>query len=222
VDNPLEREAEDFDRRWTELAGLLEAEMGGTPSREPGPSRQDPGAGAAQGTDAGAGESSANDPSPTEGIDTPISRPPAAANAVSESVGEALADLAAGLDPWADRPPLEEVETDRGERPSQTAAGPSDPGLHGSGPRDWGAPEVEEHFEPPVPPPVTAAEPLLVLAWTASVIGLGGLALLVVFHLLVPWFVPRALGLLALAGVATLIWRMPHKRTDPDDPGAQV
>jgi membrane protein implicated in regulation of membrane protease activity len=69
---------------------------------------------------------------------------------------------------------------------------------------------------------VTSGEPLLVLAWLAAAAGLVGLALVVVTHWPVPWYVPRGLALLALAGIATLIWRMPHKRGDDDGNGAQV
>jgi hypothetical protein len=122
---------------------------------------------------------------------------------------EALAD---GRDPW-----IESAE-DTGVADGEWGEIVS----RADGPRDWTAPEDEEHFDPPEPPPVTAGEPLLVLAWVFTFVGLLGLALVVVLHLTVPWFVPRALGLLAAAGIAALIWRMPHKRTDPDDNGAQV
>jgi MFS superfamily sulfate permease-like transporter len=69
---------------------------------------------------------------------------------------------------------------------------------------------------------VLSGDPLLVLAWLATAIGLVGLALAVVTHWHLPWYAPRAMVLLAVAGIATLIWRMPHKREDPDDTGAQV
>jgi len=90
------------------------------------------------------------------------------------------------------------------------------------GPRDWDAPEVEDHFVPPTPPPVLSGEPLLVLAWIAVAVGLIGLAVVVVFHIATSVMVPRGLALLAAVGVGVLLWRMPHRREDPDDSGAQL
>lgn len=171
VENPIGRDADEFDRRWNELADQLESEMGVEP-----------------------GETSSADlgPDRLDGRDGPSQ---------GDGVDRALEALAGGVDPWADAPGL----------------GHSPPG-----PRDWAEPEEGEHFEPPKPPPVTAGEPLLVVAWAATIVGLVGLAIVVVVHLATPWFVPRALALLGFAGIATLIWRMPHKRSDSNDNGAQV
>jgi hypothetical protein len=203
VDNPLERDAAEFDRRWNELAGLLESEMGAGPESSAAPDRPAGQGGGASTEDQDGSDAEGNEPQDLTGGDAaargPLVTP--GPDSCSDSVRGALTDLASGRDPWA------------------VSAGPDSP-L--GGPRDWDPPEVEDHFSPPVAPPVTAGEPLLVIAWTATGLGLIGLALLVVLHPAVPWFLPRALALLAAAGIATLIWRMPHKRSDPDDPGAQV
>ncbi|MDR2564772.1 MAG: hypothetical protein LBC97_01685 [Bifidobacteriaceae bacterium] len=91
------------------------------------------------------------------------------------------------------------------------------------GPRDWSPAEVEEHFEPPDPPPALAGDPLLVLAWIGLVGGLAAVFAWAIVGSWIPEWLPRA-GLLGIvAGAATLIWKMPHTR-DPedDDDGAQV
>ncbi len=119
---------------------------------------------------------------------------------------------------------------------SDDAAGPPArtidvaPWVRPQGPRDWPAdPEVEDleeqesHFVPPDPPPVLSHDPLLNLAWA-----LVALAPLVVLVLLVvvrpfPVLVGQVAGAAFLAGLGTLIWRMPHRRDeDDDDPGAVV
>jgi hypothetical protein len=113
--------------------------------------------------------------------------------------------------------------------PDSAAGPPPDAGAWVSepialgGPRDWEEREPpEEHFVPPEPPPVTASEPLLVIAWTAVVGGLLTLAAYVVLQLDLPVIVPRACAVAVAAGIGLLLWRMPHKREDPEDPGAQV
>ncbi|MDR1152985.1 MAG: hypothetical protein LBK72_11060 [Bifidobacteriaceae bacterium] len=180
MENPIGRDADEFDRRWNELAEQLESEMG---TASPAGRRAEP---------AGTLPDSNPDSDPAaEPVDPPH----------DDGVRRALDALADGADPWADSPPS-----------------PTSP----PGPRDWATVETEEHFEPPVPPPVTAGEPLLVVAWVATFVALVGLAIVVVARVPTPWFVPRALGLLGIAGIATLIWRMPHKRTDSEDNGAQV
>ncbi len=100
-----------------------------------------------------------------------------------------------------------------------------DPGP--TGPRAW-APdpavdEAENHFVPPDPGPVLGGNPLLTLAWVAA----AGMPVLVVLAALfwrdIPLIVLESAGVLFLAGVGVLLWRMPHRR-DPedDDPGAVV
>lgn len=91
------------------------------------------------------------------------------------------------------------------------------------GPRDWIPPAVEDHFEPPDAPPVLDGNPILVLSWIGLI---GGLTLVfgwAMFGAAFPAWLARA-GLVAIvAGVAGLIWKMPHDRDpDQDDDGAQV
>ena len=82
--------------------------------------------------------------------------------------------------------------------------------------------DAEEHFVPPDPGPVLGGDPLLTLAWTATI----GVTVLF-FVLLLAW--PDAPGwLLAVAGtvfaagLAVLVWRMPHRRDDDDDDSGAV
>jgi hypothetical protein len=104
-----------------------------------------------------------------------------------------------------------------------------------AGPRDWPTtPEIEaleedeSHFTPPEPEPVLSHDPLLTLAWALAV-GVPVLTVLgVIVRSLVPtlaipsWLGPLA-GALFMAGVAVLVWRMPHRRDPEDtDPGAVV
>ena len=98
---------------------------------------------------------------------------------------------------------------------------PLDPGF--SGPRDWAAPEVDEHFEPPEAPPVLAGDPSLTLAWIGLVGGLVAIIVWAVASSTIDVWVAR-FGLLgAVLGLGLLLWRMPHRR-DPEntDNGAQV
>lgn len=108
---------------------------------------------------------------------------------------------------------------------------PADPELSG---RDWDATEQfdaaeravdeTEHFVPPAAPPVFGGDPLLTVAWLA----VGGMP---IFWLVVvtawksaPSALMQASGVVFLAGLAVLFWRMPRRR-DPereDDDGAVV
>jgi hypothetical protein len=134
--------------------------------------------------------------------------------------------------PAADADTGTEAEVPPAPDPSTDAAPPA---TVAAGPRDWPttpgaeALEAEEsHFVPPDPGPITDREPLTTLAWTVVV----AVPLLVVLRVVVGafapglvlpgWLTPTA-GLLFLAGVGVLVWRMPHRR-DPDDtdPGAVV
>jgi len=108
---------------------------------------------------------------------------------------------------------------------SVTDAWEQAPDADQQGPRDWVQgpdPEEEDHYIPPEPEPIGASEPLLVLSWTAVGVALLGLMLLAVTHITVHWIVSRGLVVLLLAGLGTLVWRMPHRRENPHDPGARV
>ncbi|MFB8229723.1 hypothetical protein [Cellulosimicrobium sp. NPDC055967] len=107
---------------------------------------------------------------------------------------------------------------------------PVAPWVRTSGPRDWPTtPEVEDleeaesHFVPPDPPLVLGRDPLLTMAW-ALVVGVPVL-LLVVLVVVRPYpvIVAQVGGGAFLAGLAILLWRMPHRREDDDEgPGAVV
>ena len=107
--------------------------------------------------------------------------------------------------------------------PDEGAGWVPGPDAHEYGPRDWEpADEPDEHYVPPEPEPLSRSEPLLVLAWSAVGVALLGLAVLTVFHIAVHWTITRGLVVLLLAAFGVLIWRMPHRRENPDDPGARV
>jgi hypothetical protein len=107
---------------------------------------------------------------------------------------------------------------------------PVAPWVRGPGPRDWPTtPEVEDleeaesHFVPPDPPLVLGRDPLLTMAW--AVVVAVPVLLLVVLVVARPYPVVVAqVGAGAfLAGLAVLLWRMPHRRDDDDSgPGAVV
>ncbi|MBN0039571.1 hypothetical protein JN535_05190 [Cellulosimicrobium cellulans] len=107
---------------------------------------------------------------------------------------------------------------------------PVAPWVRASGPRDWPTtPEVEDleeaesHFVPPDPPLVLGRDPLLTMAW-ALVVGVP-ILLLVVLVVVRPYpvIVAQVGGGAFLAGLAILLWRMPHRRDDDDEgPGAVV
>lgn len=99
------------------------------------------------------------------------------------------------------------------------------------GPRDYSpGPEGDDEddpasgidgFVPPEPEPLTHADPALTLGWVATVGSvLVGIVLAVVWHPL-PGGVLGGLGLVLLAGVVLLLWRMPDRRDDHSD-GAVV
>lgn len=149
-------------------------------------------------------------------------------NALAKELEESLpSDLAFP----GDRPSRSEPPRGHVVHPAQPAelddpdddelgAGPLAP----AGPRDWEAgPQVEEHFEPPDPPPVLDGNPAVILGW---VFALGGfLGMFAWAAMRDTWSVWLGRGALAalVAGIAILVWRMPHRR-DPDDHdnGAQV
>jgi hypothetical protein len=107
---------------------------------------------------------------------------------------------------------------------------PVAPWVRSTGPRDWPAtPEVEaleeaeSHFVPPDPPLVLGRDPLLTMAW-ALVVGVPVLLLvLLVVARPFPVVVAQVGGAAFLAGLAVLLWRMPHRRDEDDaGPGAVV
>ena len=98
--------------------------------------------------------------------------------------------------------------------------------------RDWGgtdqidaaeeAVDEQEHFVPPDPGPVMGTDPLRVLTWAVAVgVPVLYVILLVAWHDPPGWLAPVA-GVLLLAAVAVLVWRMPHRRDPDSDSGAMV
>ncbi len=156
-----------------------------------------------------------------ESAATPSSEP--LADADVEARWAELVDRLGEVDPPAD---VRAADADDGPRLVVPVTPP--PQERPTGPRDWPAtPEVEaledaeSHFTPPEPEPVLSHDPLLTLAWSLAV-GVPVLTVLgVILRSLVPalglpsWLGPLG-GVLFVAAVAVLVWRMPHRR-DPDD-----
>ncbi|HLS03901.1 MAG TPA: hypothetical protein VK030_03985 [Actinomycetales bacterium] len=83
--------------------------------------------------------------------------------------------------------------------------------------------EVEDAFVPPDPGPIMDGDPLLTLAWIGAVGGPFILFILALFWRSAPSLLFWIAGALALAGLAILVWRMPHTRDPEDfDDGARV
>ena len=98
--------------------------------------------------------------------------------------------------------------------------------------RDWGgtdqidaaeeAVDEQEHFVPPDPGPVLGSDPLRVLTWVVAIgVPVLYVILLVAWHDPPGWLAPVA-GVLLLAAIAVLVWRMPHRRDHDSDSGAVV
>lgn len=117
-------------------------------------------------------------------------------------------------------------------RERRTTEGRQPPGPAELTGRDWdgtaqqdaaeAAVDAAEHFVPPDPGPVLGGDPLLTLAWAATI---GVPVLFVVLVLAWPDAPGRLLGVAAAvfaAGLAVLVWRMPHRRDEDDDSGAVV
>ncbi|GAA1739647.1 hypothetical protein GCM10009809_38840 [Isoptericola hypogeus] len=177
-------------------------------------------------------------PNPDAEPDTPDELPDAAVEARWADIVAQLGaldrpDAPAGAAPSGTAPSRGDDDGAAAEAPAP-AADPA-PLSRAAGPRDWPlTPEVEaledaeSHFTPPEPDPVLSRDPLLTMAW-AAVAGVPILTVvLVVVRALLPslhlpgWLGPAG-GVLFLAAVAVLLWRMPHRR-DPedDDTGAVV
>lgn len=144
-----------------------------------------------------------------------------------DDVDARFAELVASLDEVEDLPPSENPERDEPEGPARG------PGLTypvapwvAAGPRDWDATgqlaEAEDDvdaldaFVPPDPGPVTGSDPLVTMAWLAAA-GIPALS----FVLFLVWrsappVIFQAGGIVCLAGIVLLLWRMPARR-DPDD-----
>ena len=137
---------------------------------------------------------------------------------------DAAGPRAPGTTPEPDRRAAE-PGTDRTAGPGARSVGPA---LPASDPRSWtvdpAVEEAEDHFEPPDPGPVLDGDPLLTMAWTA-VAGVPLLLMVVaVVWREVPTIVLQTAGVVFLAGLGLLLWRMPHGHADDDDrgPGAVV
>ncbi|MCW1249531.1 hypothetical protein ODZ83_04910 [Acaricomes phytoseiuli] len=107
-----------------------------------------------------------------------------------------------------------------------TDAGFTDPGMgkHAHGPRDYSLAEDadDEEFEPPMPTPLSAVQPALVLVWTGAAGAPIALLFCALFWRTVPAVVITALILAFLAGVGYLIYRLPANRKRSDGDGAEV
>lgn len=88
-------------------------------------------------------------------------------------------------------------------------------------PRGWVADDDDE-FEPPDPGPVLGGDPLLTLAWVGAVAPPLLLMAVVVLWQSVPTLVLQVAGVVFLAGLGVLVWRMPARRDHDDGPGAVV
>jgi len=147
-----------------------------------------------------------------------------------DDVDARFAELVASLDDVEDLPP--------GDGPEPSAPDDEPGATHGPGltypvapwvavgPRDWDATsqiddaedEVDalDAFVPPDPGPVMGNDPLVTMAWLAAA---GIPALCFVLFLVwrtAPTVIFQAGGIVCLAGIAVLLWRMPARR-DPDD-----
>lgn len=122
------------------------------------------------------------------------------------------------------------IESATASPPRGSDAFPAAPWVRPPGPRDWPTtPEVEaleeaeNRFTPPDPPLVLGRDPLITMAWVLVV----GVPLLILVLALAwrpfPTIVGQVGAAAFLAGLAVLVWRMPHHRdVDDHDPGAVV
>lgn len=82
--------------------------------------------------------------------------------------------------------------------------------------------DEQEHFVPPDPGPVLGSDPLRVMTWVVAIgVPVLYVVLLVAWHDPPGWLAPVA-GVLLLAAIAVLVWRMPHRRDQDSDSGAVV
>ncbi|WP_199424237.1 hypothetical protein [Actinotalea solisilvae] len=124
-----------------------------------------------------------------------------------------------------DLPPEPPSALPRAQAPGARTVRPAQPPTP-TGPRAWSPdPDVEEaedHFQPPDPGPVLGGDPLLTMAWIATV----GVPVLLLVAVVVwrdmPSVVLRVAGVAFVGAIALLLWRMPHRRDDDAGPGAVV
>jgi hypothetical protein len=185
--------------------------------------------------DGGAGAPPDEGDQPEDGVRPPDDGPGAGDDERWAQIVDQLRDVDGAADGWTvgpDGPPARRRQPGRVVRAAQP---PSDPPLGGppvSGGRDWDgtaqydeaedAVDAQEHFVPPDPAPVLGGNPLLTLAWTLVV----GVPVLYVVMLIAwrhppGWLAPVA-GVGFLAGLAVLLWHMPHRRDDADDDSGAV
>ncbi len=149
----------------------------------------------------------------------------------ADDVDARFAELVASLDEVEDLPATDESEVgDADDVEPRTGTGlgltyPVAPWV-AAGPRDWdGTAQIGdaeqtvdalEDFVPPDPGPVMGNDPLVTMAWLAAV-GIPALSLvLFLFWRTAPTVIFQAGGIVCLAGIAVLLWRMPARR-DPED-----
>lgn len=116
--------------------------------------------------------------------------------------------------------PAHPEQPSTGDEPDQ--AGDATPSGSLGGPRDYAAPdELDEHFDPPEPDPLTTADPIRLLAWTGAIAGPIALMLVVMLWPSAPAIVWLTLLAITLLGWAVAFLRLPRSRNDDDD-GAVV
>lgn len=158
-----------------------------------------------------------------------------------DDVDARFAELVASLEEVPEIPDAPVTGDDTRDEPADDGPGRgTGPGLTypvapwvAAGPRDWdGTAQIDgaeaivdggDVFVPPDPGPVMGNDPLVTMAWLAAA-GIPALTfILFLFWRTAPPVIFQAGGIVCLAGVAVLLWRMPARR-DPDDhdPGAVV
>lgn len=127
---------------------------------------------------------------------------------------EALQQPAPPPSPSQPEPRSGEPDDETGDAPPSSTLG---------GPRDYAPPadELDEHFEPPEPDPITSADPIRLLAWTGAIAGPICLMLVVMFWSAAPAIVWLTLLTVTVLGWVVAILRLPRSRNDDDD-GAVV
>ena len=152
----------------------------------------------------------------------------------ADDVDARFADLVASLDDVAEIDDAAATDASARVEPTDDEPGRGNgPGLTypvapwvAAGPSDWdataqidGAEELVDGldtFVPPDPGPVMGNDPLVTMAWLAAT-GIPALCfVLFLFWRTAPPVIFQAGGIVCLAGVAVLLWRMPARR-DPDD-----